>query len=420
MRGEGSVRAGQDGAPAAQGRAPKAAVLGTALLLCVLVAVLQVSTPPSSHIASVLVAVPAVISFGFGPPVIIGSAVAAVGIRWLLLPAEPQRIGSAIGTTVVICVIAALSCFVVRHVERETARLRKVVSVAETAQRAVLRPPPETLGHFRTAASYLAAAQYARIGGDLYAVADTEFGARALIGDVRGKGLDAVATAAAVLGSFHEAAYEEGTLGRLAGRLDTGLNRFPHDDEAFVTALLIQIAPDGHTEAYSCGHPPALVLHDGTVRELPAGTGLPLGLSTLTSAPADADGPRSARTLLRPGDTLLLYTDGIAETRNAAGTFYPLADRLSAYQRAHPPPVDPQHLLTWLLDDAQEYSCAETSDDAALLALAWPPGPGEGPGGRPARAWRHDDAPRPLRPSSSPERPSRSAETWEKMPPGTA
>ncbi|MFJ7630492.1 PP2C family protein-serine/threonine phosphatase [Streptomyces sp. NPDC097595] len=382
---------GRDDAPATTGRGTRAAVLSTALLLCVLVAVLQLTTPPSSHIAAVLVAVPAVISFGFGPPMIIGSAVVAAGIRWLLLPAEPQRIGSVIGTTVVICVIAALSCFVVRRGERESARLRKVVSVAETAQRAVLRPPPETLGHFRTAASYLAAAQYARIGGDLYAVADTEFGVRALIGDVRGKGLGAVSTASTVLGSFHEAAYEEGTLGRLAGRLDTGLNRFLRDDEAFVTALLIQITPDGRAEAYSCGHPPSLVLRDGTVRELPSGTGLPLGLRALASAPADADGPRSAGTRLRPGDTLLLYTDGIAETRDETGAFYPLADRLTAYQRAHSPPVDPQHLLTWLQEDAQDYSCAGTYDDAALLALAWPP-----------------------------ERPSLSAETRKKTPPGTA
>ncbi|OKJ70474.1 PP2C family protein-serine/threonine phosphatase [Streptomyces sp. CB02460] len=381
----------EDGTRPPTGRATKFVVLGTALLLCVLVAVLQVTTPPSSHIASVLVAVPAVISFGFGPPMIIGSAVVAAGIRWLLLPAEPQRIGSVIGTTVVICVIAALSCFVVRRGERESARLRKVVSVAETAQRAVLRPPPETLGHFRTAASYLAAAQYARIGGDLYAVADTEFGVRALIGDVRGKGLGAVSTASAVLGSFHEAAYEEESLGRLAGRLDTGLNRFLRDDEAFVTALLLQIAPDGRAEAYSCGHPPSLVLRDGTVRELPAGTGLPLGLRALASAPADADGPRSAVTPLRPGDTLLLYTDGIAETRDEAGAFYPLADRLTAYQGAHSPPLDPQHLLTWLQEDAQDYSCADTYDDAALLALAWPP-----------------------------DRPSRRADTRKKTPPGTA
>ncbi|MFF7339491.1 PP2C family protein-serine/threonine phosphatase [Streptomyces sp. NPDC008163] len=379
-----------DGTPPATGRGTRAAVLGTALLLCVLVAVLQLTTPPSSHIASVLVAVPAVISFGFGPPMIIGSAVVAAGIRWLLLPAEPQRIGSVIGTTVVICVIAALSCFVVRRGERESARLRKVVSVAETAQRAVLRPPPETLGRFRTAASYLAAAQYARIGGDLYAVADTEFGVRALIGDVRGKGLGAVSTASAVLGSFHEAAYEEGTLGRLAGRLDTGLNRFPHDDEAFATALLVQIAPDGRTEAYSCGHPPSLVLRDGTVRELPAGTGLPLGLRALAAAEGP-DGPQSSGMLLRSGDTLLLYTDGIAETRDEAGAFYPLADRLTAYQRAHPPPVDPHHLLAWLQEDAQDFSRADTYDDAALLALAWPP-----------------------------ERPSRRAETRKKTPPGTA
>ncbi|MEU2248475.1 PP2C family protein-serine/threonine phosphatase [Streptomyces sp. NPDC019224] len=381
----------EDGTRPSAGRGTKTVVLGAALLLCVLVVVLQVSTPPSSHIASVLVAVPAVIAFAFGPPVIIGAAVVAAGTRWLLLPTEPQRIGSVVATTVVICVIAALSCFVVRRGERESARLRKVVSVAETAQRAVLRPPPETLGCFRTAASYLAAAQYARIGGDLYAVADTEFGVRALIGDVRGKGLGAVSTASAVLGSFHEAAYEEPALGPLARRLDTGLNRFLRDEEAFVTALLIQIAPDGHTHAYSCGHPPSLVLRAGTVRELPAAVGLPLGLRALASTSTAPDAPQPAGTRLGPGDTLLLYTDGIAETRNDAGVFYPLTDRLTAYQREHPQPVDPHHLLTWLLEDAQDYSADDTYDDAALLALTWLPGleashsspdRPKGPGGR--------------------------------------
>ncbi|MCG7524576.1 serine/threonine-protein phosphatase [Streptomyces sp. OfavH-34-F] len=363
---------GQDDSRPVTSRASRIAVLLTALVLCLVVSALQVSTSPSSHIASVLVAVPAVIAFAFGPPMILGSAVVAAGVRWALLPAEPERIGSAVGTTVVIGVIAVLSCFVVRRGERESARLQKVTSVAEAAQRAVLRPPPDTVGRFRTAASYRAAAQYARIGGDLYAVADTAHGVRALIGDVRGKGLGAVSTATTVLGSFHEAAYTEPSLGPLAARLDTGLSRFLPDDEAFVTALLIEIAPDGLTHAYSCGHPPPLVLREGTVRELPAAPGLPLGLRALPSASASAtDGPAPPGTRLRPGDTLLLYTDGIAETRDRSGAFYPLTDRLTAYQAAHPDPVDPHHLLAWLLDDAQDYGRAGTHDDAALLALTW-------------------------------------------------
>ncbi|PZT72313.1 MULTISPECIES: PP2C family protein-serine/threonine phosphatase [unclassified Streptomyces] len=371
---------GQDGTRSATGRASRLAVLATAFVLCLVVTVLQVSTPPSSHIASVLVGVPAVVAFAYGPPMILGSAVVAAGVRWALLPAEPERIGSAVGTTVVICVIAVLSCFVVRRRERESVRLQEVSSVAEAAQRAVLRPPPETVGRFRTAASYRAAAQYARIGGDLYAVADTDYGVRALIADVRGKGLGAVSTAATALGSFHEAAYLEPSLDLLAGRLDTGLNRFLPDDEAFVTALLIQIAPDGLTHAYSCGHPPSLVLRDGTVQELPATPGLPLGLRALPSTSA-TDGPAPPATRLRPGDTLLLYTDGITETRNTSGAFYPLTTRLTTYQQAHPAPVDPHHLLTWLLKDAQTYSADDTYDDAALLALSWLP-EGDEPGER--------------------------------------
>ncbi|MFF5336827.1 hypothetical protein [Streptomyces sp. NPDC013181] len=82
---------GQDDSRPATSRASRIAVLVTALVLCLVVSALQVSTPPSSHIASVLVGVPAVIAFAFGPPMILGSAVVAAGVRWALLPAEPER-----------------------------------------------------------------------------------------------------------------------------------------------------------------------------------------------------------------------------------------------------------------------------------------------------------------------------------------
>ncbi|KYG51190.1 hypothetical protein AWI43_32680 [Streptomyces sp. WAC04657] len=140
------------------GRPTRAVALATAAVLYALVVILQLCTPPASHIASVLVALPAVVAFGFRPPVIITVTAVAAGTRWALLPTEPERIGSAVGTTVVICVIAALGCFVVRRREKESARLWKVSSVASAAQQAVLRPLPEEVGRFRAAATYRAAA----------------------------------------------------------------------------------------------------------------------------------------------------------------------------------------------------------------------------------------------------------------------
>ncbi|MGW4809417.1 PP2C family protein-serine/threonine phosphatase [Kitasatospora sp. NPDC004272] len=332
--------------------------LAAAVLLYGLVVGLQYGTD-GWHLPSVLVAVPAVVALAFGPPAILASAFLAVATRWAFTLSDPGRTGAAVGTTLVILGIAALGCFVVRRHERSAARLVSVATVAETAQRAVLRPVPATVGGFRAAANYRAAARYARIGGDLYAVADTPAGLRALIGDVRGKGLDAVATAAVVLGAFHEAVLDAPTLDALADRLDASLRRHLTDPESFVTAFLLEAAPDGTARGLSCGHPAALLLRGTAVRELPAPPGLPLGLRTPAAGPAPAPA-----TLLHPGDTLLLYTDGISEARDRDGAFYPLPDRLAACAG-----LSPQALVDRLQQDAHDFA-GGTDDDTALLALS--------------------------------------------------
>ncbi|MGW5353126.1 PP2C family protein-serine/threonine phosphatase [Streptomyces sp. NPDC004031] len=343
----------------------RAVVLAATVLLYVLVLGLELGTSQRSHVPSVLVAVPALVALAFGPPVIVASAVVVAATRWAFLAVEPGRFGAAAGTTVASLAVAAVACFVVTRRRRAAARLVGVTSVAETVQRALLRPPPSAVGAFRIAASYRAAAQFARIGGDVYAVADTGFGLRVLIGDVRGKGLEAVATGAVVLGCFHETAFDHPTLEGLAGRLELSLRRYLTDAEGFVTALLVEIAPDGRMRALSCGHPPPLLLRGEDALDVPAAPGLPLGLGGL---PTGAEpGPAPAAVRLRHGDTVLLYTDGITESRDATGAFYPLADRL----RACPRRTAPDALLDWLQRDACAYADGRTHDDAALLALTW-------------------------------------------------
>ncbi|MEV6107043.1 PP2C family protein-serine/threonine phosphatase [Streptomyces sp. NPDC051940] len=355
----------------------RAAALGTAIVLYGVVIGLQFGIPIYS-MPSILVALPAVLALAFGPGMITGAAGLAVATRWTFVEVD-HRIGAAIGTTLMICAIAALGCFTVHRREEAMSRLFQISSVAEAAQRAVLRPPPPIVGQFHTAARYQAAAEHAHIGGDLYAVADTEFGVRTLIGDVRGKGMDAVATVSAVLGSFHEAAYDRPNLERLAGALDTSLRRFLDDAEEFVTVFLMEIAPDGRTQALSCGHPAPLLLRGDAVLDLPTPAGLPLGLRPLaqdtTGHESTATNP-DAWTYLRPGDTVLLYTDGLAEARDASGEFYPIARRLADYPRRHSPAADPADLLDWLEADAHAYAGRDAHDDSALLVLAWPRTPG--------------------------------------------
>jgi len=344
-------------------------VLAATVLLYVLVVGLEFGTSQPSHVPAVLVAIPALVALAFGPLMILGSAVWVAATRWVFLSVEPGRFGAAAGTSAAALAVAAVACFVVGRRRREAARLVEVTSVAETVQRALLRPPPAAVGPFRIAASYRAAAQFARIGGDLYAVADTRYGLRVLIGDVRGKGLEAVATGAVVLGCFHEVAFDHPTLDGLARRLEVSLRRYLTDAEGFVTALLVEISPDGRSRALSCGHPPPLLLRGADVLDVPVALELPLGLGDL---PPTADpAPATTSIRLHPGDTFLLYTDGLAEARDAAGRFYPLASRLSDRLSAPLVPTDLGDLLDWLQKDACEYTGGSTHDDAALLALTW-------------------------------------------------
>jgi Stage II sporulation protein E (SpoIIE) len=236
--------------------------------------------------------------------------------------------GATMFTVGVITVVAAAGTAVNMRQERRIADMK---SVAEAAQRAVLRPPPPRIGPLGFDVVYLAAAAEAKVGGDLYeAVATVDHGIRVIMGDVRGKGLGAVELAADVLGMFRELAHDAGTLTELATRLDTGLSRDLGRHEEFVTALLAEIDPEsGHTTIFNCGHPAPLLIPGGDaapviLKEVPV-PAPPLGLLALGDSSA-----AQVCFMLEPNDQLLLYTDGVTEARDARRAFYPLPDRVAA------------------------------------------------------------------------------------------
>jgi serine phosphatase RsbU (regulator of sigma subunit) len=289
-------------------------------------------------------------------------------------------------TVVVITVVATAGTAVSVRQQR---RIADVTSVAEAAQRALLRPPPARLGPLGLDVVYLAAAAEAKVGGDLYEVTRTaEHGIRAIMGDVRGKGLGAVELAADVLGMFRELAHDACTLAELAARLDTGLGRSLGRHEEFVTALLVEIDPEsGHTSIFNCGHPAPLLIPaaaDGAARvtplEVPAAAP-PLGLLSL----GDCSRAQLSHAL-QPDDQLLLYTDGITEARDAGRAFYPLPERVAALAATAaaagsptlvpPDGTAPRGLLDLVRADVLRHVGAPLDDDAALLLVrapaAWP------------------------------------------------
>ena len=85
---------------------------------------------------------------------------------------------------------------------RREQELQQMTAIAEAAQHALLRVMPSSIGSLGFAARYVSATEQALVGGDLYEVAESTEGVRVIVGDVRGKGLEAVQMAATVLAAF--------------------------------------------------------------------------------------------------------------------------------------------------------------------------------------------------------------------------
>jgi len=204
------------------------------------------------------------------------------------------------------------------------------------------------------------------MGGDLYEVAETPYGVRAIVGDVRGKGLDAVQLAATVLAAFRRSVFTQADLSDVAAELD-GIVASVAGEEDFVTAVLAEFHPNGTVGLVNCGHhPPVLVT---PVDLLPVSTGepqLPLGLGSVPEL-VTTSWPRQSR--------LLLFTDGLVETRDQRGEFFPLEEHDDALRTGT---LD--EALDRLLARLREYAGGELSDDIALvLAEQTVPANGTGP-----------------------------------------
>ena len=251
---------------------------------------------------------------------------------------------------------AALAVETAHAFREQSGRLAEVTRVAEAAQHAILTAPPAQMGPIALAARYVSAAAEALIGGDLFEVVDRAGAVRLLIGDVRGKGLDAVRTATIVLGEFRAAAADIDDLVDVAVQIDRRLRRYLSDED-FVTAVLAEITYDGSYTLASCGHPPALLVTEGTVREVEIATSLPLGLGAEPT-------PVTGR--LAPGARLFLYTDGLVEARDENGRFLDV-DRL--VEPLHEGDVDAA--LDRVLREVRGAVGGALGDDLAMLVAEY-------------------------------------------------
>ncbi|WP_405644007.1 PP2C family protein-serine/threonine phosphatase [Streptomyces uncialis] len=270
-----------------------------------------------------------------------------------------------------IVTVSALALAINRLSRRSDAKLATAREIAEAAQRAVLPEPADRIGGLDIAAHYEAAQAGAAIGGDLYAVQDTPYGVRLVLGDVRGKGMGAVAAVAVLIGAFREAAEQESTLEAVAQRLERALareglrRRGVDDEEGFTTAVLAEL-PHGEEllRTLNRGHPPPLLLApDGGLTVLEPGRfALPLGMADLGSWPDETD-----ETGFPAGSTLFVHSDGLSEARDRHGVFFDPAAWLRGRTFG-----GPDALLTAVTAGVVTHTGDGTSDDMALLAVRRP------------------------------------------------
>jgi serine phosphatase RsbU (regulator of sigma subunit) len=140
---------------------------------------------------------------------------------------------------------------------------------------------------------------------------------------------------------------------------------------AFVTAVLGEL--DTATGVYrriAAGHPAELHIRDGrALPALPTPTALPLGLGHMLPRP-----PGVTEVTLEPGDSLVLYTDGITEARSADGELFGL-DQLTDFMVETLAQGSPAETMRKLIHKIVSYENGELRDDATAALVQWQPSP---------------------------------------------
>jgi phosphoserine phosphatase RsbU/P len=290
--------------------------LGAACVLLALVSAVELADGRDANYVGLVAAAPFLAAvFATWRVVLAVGAVATVIGASFALASEMFSLATVVNV-IGIALATGIAAAVAQIRNRQAEQIAELSRLASVEQQAVLRPLGPRVGTLAVAGRYISATAAADIGGDLYEALDTPYGVRMIIGDVRGKGLDAVRLASIVLGSYRHVAYERADLRAIVADLDRAVARSVGDED-FVTAALVE-ERGGTLTIVNCGHPAPLLLRRGEVIPLdPPSTAPPLGFMPVVR-------PRVER--LEPGDRLLLYTDGLGEARRD-GEFFPTAER---------------------------------------------------------------------------------------------
>ncbi|QKW21906.1 serine/threonine-protein phosphatase [Kitasatospora sp. NA04385] len=273
--------------------------------------------------------------------------------------------------------------------EREPARVPPPLFLADLALRAALAIDNATLYEERRqnvaslqqhllpavlptvpgvelAAAYEVGDAALEVGGDFYDAVPGRRSLSLLVGDVCGRGAEAAALTGLARHTLRTLLEDDLAPAAALTRLNCALRTA--NSRKFVTGVVLSLTPaaDGAFEARiaNAGHPQALVLRaDGTVAPLGGTGGLLLGVLDDYQLAESTD-------VLRPGDTAVLLTDGITESRSPDGAFF--EDRLAAALGGLAG-LPPEGVVTGLARAAIGFGRG-SADDMAVLAMRVAPG----------------------------------------------
>ncbi|WP_437049707.1 SpoIIE family protein phosphatase [Streptomyces sp. enrichment culture] len=239
--------------------------------------------------------------------------------------------------------------------------LRAERTLAARLQHALLPLPRQPLrpAGLRVEVAYLPAQSGVYVGGDWFSAIELPDGdALFVIGDVAGHGVDAVATMAQLRFTAKGMVITGSSLTGALARLNTLLlhSRGSHGTASMVLA---RYQPGGRRLLWAqAGHPPPLLLRAGRARYLNRPSGILLGA---TATPVF----KEAECRLRPGDRIVLYTDGLVE--RPPESIDRGLERLAQAVEAHPPdkPGCLDALLAAMLEE-------ERRDDVCVLDIRVP------------------------------------------------
>ncbi|MEV0823576.1 PP2C family protein-serine/threonine phosphatase [Nonomuraea rubra] len=242
--------------------------------------------------------------------------------------------------------------------------------ITETLMSELLPPPTPALPGVELAARYRPAGPSERVGGDFYDVYPVAGSGReslVVLGDVAGKGLEAAVLTGRIRNTLRALLPLADDHQRVLELLN-GVLVNDDDPTRYVTLVLAsfqQLGPRVAMRLTSAGHPAPLILrNDGRVEDVPA-VGTLIGiLDDITSVTHSA--------VLEPGETCLLYSDGIIEARGGPlGHEFFGEERLSE-QLGQCAGMPPEALAERVQMLASQWAGEGEHDDMAVVAISAP------------------------------------------------